>query len=436
MRLFGYKLIELPIIDVADLFLVKAGDQIISSLFTFERQGKQYALRPEFTASAANYFAKTGGTAVARWQFAGSVFEDNLADPNTNSEHFGIGAELIGLNGSLADAEIIAMAASGLEKLNISDYHITIGHIGLIRELLKQFSLDSRTERFLLHQIGSITEPQKGKQWVYEQFLAQLVSIKAQATETNIEERIDYAVVQELNAPVILSDLPMMGGRTQADIARRLKMKHQRYVDKDNVLAAIEFLHQWCQIAEAPEETFRQISRLTAGNTNAEHLLQRWRETSSLLDAHGILLSNVTIKPSLARSWEYYTGIVFELHQKDLHLGGGGRYDELVRLIGGDSDVPSVGFAYYGDRLIDLLSPESHQQILTLLSHENDMAEAAKWANKIRGSGISVQIAPYSLPNEGNLDVLYLNASGIRYQESEFNVQQIDLLINQLKHIQ
>src|SRR5436309_10104975 len=99
MRLYGYELIDVPIIDSADLFLVKAGDQKINSLFTFDRQGKQLALRPEFTASAADYFAKTRSTTVARWQFAGSVFEDKPHELSSEFEQLGIGAELIGLGG-------------------------------------------------------------------------------------------------------------------------------------------------------------------------------------------------------------------------------------------------------------------------------------------------------------------------------------------------
>ena len=44
----------------------------------------------------------------------------------------------------------------------------------------------------------------------------------------------------------------------------------------------------------------------------------------------------------------YYTGLVFELthpSQPEWPLGGGGRYDGLIRALGGP-DLPALGFAY------------------------------------------------------------------------------------------
>ncbi len=77
MSSFGYEILETPILDSADLFLTRAGDQIISRLFTFERFGQQLALRPEFTAAAAHAYITSRRTTIARWQFAGAIFEDD-----------------------------------------------------------------------------------------------------------------------------------------------------------------------------------------------------------------------------------------------------------------------------------------------------------------------------------------------------------------------
>ena len=82
MRAYGYERIETPIIQPAELFLTKAGDQIINRLFTFERMGRQLALRPEFTALAAHTYVTRYPEAphpVVRWQFSGSIFEEDQA---------------------------------------------------------------------------------------------------------------------------------------------------------------------------------------------------------------------------------------------------------------------------------------------------------------------------------------------------------------------
>ncbi len=434
MQLYGYKQVDLPIIDVADLFLVKAGDQIINSLFTFERQGKQFALRPEFTAPAADYYANTEVDSVARWQFSGSVFEDKSQEDHSNYEQLGIGAELIGLYGSLADAEIIAMAATGLDKLGIIGSQITIGHIGLLRAILKPFKLDIRTQQFLLHNIPSLSDTNKGKRWIFDQFINQLSSIKRQSIpnlETYLDGRLESG---ESNANGSLT----MGGRTQEDIMRRVLLKQQRLADRDNVSAAIDYLDKWCQVNDTPEETFTYLAPLVLGNVEAEHLLNEWRETISLLEANQISLSQITIRPNLARSWDYYTGIVFELHSNGIHLGGGGRYDDLVQFIGSKVGTPAVGFAYYGDRLLSTVSkmPLALEPVITITSNNDDMVSATKWANQIRAYGFSVQILPQANRILSNPNDLYLeNATTAYFEVTKYDFTQLDRLINDLKQI-
>ena len=162
MARYGYRLIETPIIENADLFLIKAGDQVIERLFTFERRGHMLALRPEFTAAAAHRYARRSETGVVRWQFSGPVFEDNPHDPIPAYQRHSAGAELIGLAGPAADAEIISMAAAGLAGLGI-DARLILGHVGLTRHLLARYSLDARTQRFILERRSLLTRSQDGR---------------------------------------------------------------------------------------------------------------------------------------------------------------------------------------------------------------------------------------------------------------------------------
>jgi histidyl-tRNA synthetase len=54
------------------------------------------------------------------------------------------------------------------------------------------------------------------------------------------------------------------------------------------------------------------------------------------------------------RGFEYYTGAMFQFYVNNRWVGGGGRYDDLIALIGGP-DLPASGFALYVDKLMDLL---------------------------------------------------------------------------------
>lgn len=394
MTRYGYEKIETPIIQPAELFLSKAGDQIIHRLFTFDRLGRQLALRPEFTALAAYaYVTQFGGNThpVIRWQFGGPVFEDAAGD----YQRYSIGAELIGMAGAAAEAEIIAMAANGAAERGVEHPNLVIGHAQLMRVLLERFKLDNRTQRFLLHHLPSLR--QTGKTYVLEQ-LDKLLLGQGASDNIGAEAVSELSTQQMLDALLDATQRGVtMGSRTRHDIVRRLLQKRQRATERDQVVAALDFLEAWSAISSAPEAAFALIEEMIApDDTEAQRVLENWREVITLLDAYGIQPNSITIQPALARSWDYYTGIVFELWSKSgHHIGGGGRYDELTRLIGGDHDVPAVGFAYYIDPLVAAL-PEAvatAQPPIVIAANSGAVAHAIRWAQALRARGVSVVLA-------------------------------------------
>lgn len=58
------------------------------------------------------------------------------------------------------------------------------------------------------------------------------------------------------------------------------------------------------------------------------------------------------------RGFEYYTGLIFRIFAGDKEVGGGGRYDALIPLMGGP-DAPALGFALYLDCLMDMVGLEN-----------------------------------------------------------------------------
>jgi len=55
-----------------------------------------------------------------------------------------------------------------------------------------------------------------------------------------------------------------------------------------------------------------------------------------------------------ARSFEYYTGVIFRCYYQDQKVAGGGRYGDLIPLLGGE-EVSASGFALRVDSLMDLV---------------------------------------------------------------------------------
>ncbi|MBC7870685.1 MAG: ATP phosphoribosyltransferase regulatory subunit, partial [Chitinophagaceae bacterium] len=355
MALYGYEIVETPLIEDADLFLTKAGDQVIEKLFTFERQGQQLALRPEFTAAAVYRYLVAGLSNTVRWQFSGPVFEDHPADGSV--QHYSIGAEIIGAKGATADAEIIAMATRGLIAHGIDKIQLVIGHVGLMRRLLERFALDARTRRFILQHRDLLKNGEHGK----SQLLAQLARYTPMSQNGNGDVSVnDFTQSNTQQMLGILLDATRraetMGGRTQADIAERLLQKHQQNAEYEQINAALDFLAAWIAIVESPDTALSQAQNFIEDDAEAGRMLAEWREVIFQLRTYGIALEQIIIQPDLARTWDYYTGVVFELRTYNgLQIGGGGRYDELARLIGGEQNIPAVGFAYYVDSLLATL---------------------------------------------------------------------------------
>jgi histidyl-tRNA synthetase len=103
--------------------------------------------------------------------------------------------------------------------------------------------------------------------------------------------------------------------------------------------------------------------------------------------------------PTLVRGLDYYTRTVFEVVSKDLGaqdaILGGGRYDNLVELLGG-SPLPAVGFAIGEDRLLQVapfrLPPRG--LVLVLPQGPGELSEALRLADDVRRAapGTSVEV--------------------------------------------
>lgn len=437
MGRFGYEVLETPIIEVADLFLTKAGDQIIKKLFTFERHGQELALRPEFTAPAAYYYVTEYVTRqpVVRWQFSGPIFEDDPHDAMRNYQRFSIGAELIGMGGPAAEAEIIGMAANGVSAQGITDWYLLIGHSGLTRQLLAPFNLDSRAQRSLLSHLAGIKAD--GKAHILEQLGETLTSPDAQSQMSSgpFDAAAERGTHQVLDVLLDSSQRgTAMGGRTREDIARRLLQKRKRASERARIEAALDFLGQWVTIDAPPDEAFQIIERLVGGNETAQQSLNLWRTVIDLLAVYEVSSERIRIQPALARSWEYYTGIVFEIRAgNDFHLGGGGRYDELARLIGSQHDVPAVGFAYYVDEMLAVLADgdSTGQPAVSIVIDDTDVIAAAQWAQQLRSRSIAAVLTPEAQALGGNRLRVEENGSA-RFGNTAYTLSQVDLLIADL----
>jgi histidyl-tRNA synthetase len=91
------------------------------------------------------------------------------------------------------------------------------------------------------------------------------------------------------------------------------------------------------------------------------------------------------------RSFEYYTGICFQFLSADGEkIGGGGRYDDLIPMMGGP-DLPSCGFALYIDQIAAILDKGASRPAGTVVvsgdNHEGTVRRCLALAQSIRARG-------------------------------------------------
>ena len=95
----------------------------------------------------------------------------------------------------------------------------------------------------------------------------------------------------------------------------------------------------------------------------------------------GLLKIKYEIAPHLVRGLDYYTRTVFEITHPQLGsqdaLGAGGRYDNLVKELGGP-DVGAIGFAFGVERLLLVTKPGSQEATSKSLVYIIGLGEEAK----------------------------------------------------------
>lgn len=109
-------------------------------------------------------------------------------------------------------------------------------------------------------------------------------------------------------------------------------------------------------------------------------------------------VTNAVLDLDVVRGFDYYTGTVFEIFDTDpanaRSLFGGGRYDGLVTLFGGDP-IPAVGFAFGDVTFADFLAthgyelaPATSAEVYVGTPSPEDMEAARAFSAVLRETGI------------------------------------------------
>ncbi|RJQ35981.1 histidine--tRNA ligase [Candidatus Parcubacteria bacterium] len=136
-RFYGFERIETPHFEMTDLFTTGVGeatDIVTKQMYSFKtRGGDQLTLRPEGTAPVARAFIEHG---MMNWPqpikvfYDGSFFRHENPQRGRYREFHQWGLEVLGDDGAVADAEVIHVFTLFLREWGFKDFIVEVNSIG------------------------------------------------------------------------------------------------------------------------------------------------------------------------------------------------------------------------------------------------------------------------------------------------------------------
>lgn len=372
---FAYQPIDVPILEQTDLYLRKSGEEIIDRLYDFVYRNRRLCLRPEMTASVMRAFIDhfPAVPLPVRLHYAGPVFRYEKLDTARYRQFTQIGVELIGAPGAMADAEVIRLACDGLEALGFQNYRVVIGHIGVLNRFIDNLKLDDRLRSLVLSNLPRLNQA-NGKAEVLSHLAALYPEFSLESDgstdtagdpETHPLEDDLVGLFRNLDPQTAKTallgllerlNIGLTGNREPDEIVERLLIKLQRQDQSSQIRNALDFVRELSQIKGEPAQVLIAGRDLLDRYQMDHNPLLDLAEIAEVLQAYGVESHRICLDLGLSRGLEYYTGMVFEIHHQgqtegETQLCGGGRYDDLIGILGGTPDTPATGFAYGLERL-------------------------------------------------------------------------------------
>ena len=395
---YGFAPLETPAVEFVETLgkFLPESQTPDGGIFSFQNEDDEWiALRYDLTASLSRVFAqyKDLQRPFRRYQ-VGPVWRFEKPGPDHFREFYQFDFDTVGTKSMMADAEGCCVLCDALERIGIErgKYLIKVNNRKVLNGVLESSGIgliDTSTDDSLaMNVLRSIDK----------------------------YDRIGLLGVREL----------LTTGREDAsgDVMKGLQLS------EDVVLQIMEYL----QVnAVHRVEVCDQLDAVVGDSRIAREGIEELREIDKHLSCLGYNESQVVFDPTVVRGLGYYTGPVYEavltFEVKDEKgkvksfgsIGGGGRYDYLVKRFTGQ-EVPATGASIGVDRLLAALKligdseeRSTSTQVLVATMDKNYLSEYQLIAKELRSAGINTE--------------LYVGNKGIAGQFKYADVCKIPLVV-------
>ncbi|MCC6832772.1 MAG: ATP phosphoribosyltransferase regulatory subunit [Thermoleophilia bacterium] len=137
-RAYGYREVRTPALEFAGQLERGQGAELEHVFRLFDEDGRVLVLRPDLTIPVARLIATrlTDHPGPLRVSYTGPAFRAPQTGKPVATEHRQAGAELVGLAGPEADAEILALLGGALGDAGLHGFRIGVGDVSLTRAVL------------------------------------------------------------------------------------------------------------------------------------------------------------------------------------------------------------------------------------------------------------------------------------------------------------
>src|SRR5215467_9827475 len=134
----GYRRQEPAVLQPADIFLDRSGEEIRRRTFTLtDPAGNELCLRPDLTIPICREHVARGGGYPARLCYNGLAFRHQPAEPHRPTQFYQAGAELLGVEDHTGgDAEVMRLTVDAIRAAGLDAFTLKIGDLGLFSSLI------------------------------------------------------------------------------------------------------------------------------------------------------------------------------------------------------------------------------------------------------------------------------------------------------------
>ena len=329
----GFKVKTFENIIESKIIIERSGEIFKKSLLSFEDEsGKNYSLRPDLTISACLDYLKNVKKGIYKYVYYDQAYRRTFSKESLVRNQ--LGCEVIGSNNKKIDQVVINLIDQSINKITKDKTLLKINNVNLFYSLVDSLNIPLRWKlRFKRHF------------WRPEYFKDLLRRLKNNSDYDRTVFELDkksYLKMKSMDPKIVI------GGRSIKEILERFKKKitePRSKIDGKLINRILnEFLKITCPLNKA-KSILKNFEKKYNVNLNLE-----------LYDVYNLKFKNknVLFSASAGRSTEYYSGIIFEIVRKlnNLNLASGGRYDELMQLLGSKRKIPAMGGAINYNNII------------------------------------------------------------------------------------